>query len=251
MNHQPLPQTFAQRLNESIQIESLKINRRPIVYRVSFCFDPQLLAEIEQIKAIDAKLKLSSKNLANLRHYALKNLPLAAIYDDLGRHKSNHNNSALTFTTQYIAAPDRPAIAVLRSAIDPEGKISQQVRQDLYQDTLLLTRISQAHHWLVLEILTQLPLKTKAWYSSLVCVCFFIGVAIACSLVWYLIPLTYLFKIVICLCLIMLAKLSFKPFIIPKLKAGITYHLLDGLFAKGSNKKKIGLKILSFLIACN
>ena len=149
MNHQPLAEAIANHLNSCIQIESTKINRRvSIPHRVSFCLDTQLLEQIEQIRAGNSKLKLSADNLANLRYYALLNLPslICRRYRAIG-------NTSLTFTTQYLAAENQPAVTLFSSEIDLSGKISQQVQKSLYQDSLLLAKISQAHYWLVLEIL--------------------------------------------------------------------------------------------------
>ena len=251
MNHQPLVETINKQLNLCIRIESTKINRRAsIPYQVSFCLDTQLLAQIEQIRASNSRLKLSASNLANLRHYALLNLPSELVCHRRNRQESI-GNSALTFATQYLAAENHSAVTLFRSEIDIAGKISQQVQQTLCQDSLLLTQISQSHYWLVLEILAQLPLRSKTWYSWLLLGCFAIVVAIACSLIWYLTPLTYLFKIATCLCLIFCSKLVFKTLIIQQLKSWTIYHLLDGFFAKNTYKKQLGLKLLSFLICFN
>ena len=247
MNHQPQVKTNIERLNACIQIDSTKINRRVSVsHRVSFCLDTQLLAQIEQIRASSSGLKLSANNLANLRHYALSNLPWL-IYHHC-RQKA-FSDLSLTFATQYLAAENQAAVTLFRSAIDVEGKISQQIQTSLYQNSSLLTQISQAHYWLVLEILAQLPLKPKTWYRWFIIACFALVIAIACGSIWYLTPLTYLFKITICLSSILFSKLAFKTVITKKLKSWVIYHLLDGYLAKGLYKKKVGLKILSFLIA--
>lgn len=236
-------------LDACIQIEATKINRRiSIPNRVNFCLDRQLLLQIEQIRADNSRLSLSANNLANLRYYALSNLP-SLIYNR-GHGQPAHSVS-LTFTTQYLAEENQPAINLFRSAIDFEGKVSQQITKSLYQDPSLLTQISQAHHWLVLEILAQLPLKPKSWYRWFVVTCFALIVAIACGFIWYFVSLTNPFKIAICFGLIVLSKLVFKTFVATKLKSLVIYHLLDGYFAKGLYKKKVGLKILCFLTSFN
>ena len=247
MNHQPLVKTTAKRLNACIQIESTKTNRRVLVeHRVSFCLDTQLLAQIEQIRASNSGLKLSANNLVNLRHYALSNLPL--LIGDRPRQKA-FSNFSLTFATQYLAGENQAAVTLFCSAIDVEGKISQQIQTSLYQDSSLLAQISQAHYWFVLEILAQLPLKPKTWYRWFIISCFTLIIAIACGSIWYFTLLTYPFKITVCLALILLSKLAFKTIITKKLKSWVIYHLLDGYLAKGLYKKKVGLKILSFIIA--
>ena len=239
MNHQPLAKTTAKRLDACIQIELTKINRRiSIPHRVSFCLDSQLLAQIEQVRADNSRLKLSASNLANLRHYALSNLP-SLIYKRRSRQPAL-SNSSLTFTTQYLARANQPAITLFRSAIDLEGKISQQIKSSLYQDSSLLA-----------QILAQLPLKPKTWYRWFVVTGFVFIVAIACGCIWYFAPFTDPFKITICFSLILLSKIAFKFLVIHQLKSWVIYHLIDGYFAKELYKKRIGLKILCFLTSFN
>ena len=246
--NQSLAKTINQRLNSCIQIESAKINRRvSIPDRIDFCLDTQLLEDIEQIRASNIRLKLSARNLANLRHYALLNLPTDLIRDR--RELESSGCSYITFATRYSASRDRP-ITLFSSAIDFEGKISQQVHKNLYQNSLLLTQISQAHYWLVLEVLAQLPLESKFWYSWFVLVFFVVAVAIACSLVWYL-NLSFLFKTAVCVGILLFSKLVFKTSIVQKLKSWVIYHLLEGIFARGSRRRQLGIKLLSFLAACN
>lgn len=250
MNQQPLVKTRDKRLNSCIQIDSAKINRRvSIPYQINFCLNAQLLEEIRQIRANNFRLELSARNIVNLRHYALVNLPLDSICDR--RQLESIGYSSLTFTTQYSASENQPAVTLFRSEIDLAGKISQQVRKNLYQDSLLLTQISQAHYWLVLEILAQLPLKSTAWYSWPVAACFYIAVAIACAFIWYISPFASIFKVAICLAIVLVSKLVFKTLITKQLKSWVVHHLLKGIFARGFYRQQLGLKLLSFLTACN
>lgn len=174
MNYQPSAKLI-KRLNDCIKIKSTKINRRTsVAQQVNFRLDWQLIAEIEQIRASNSKLELDSKNLTILRHYALQNLPLESICCDLDRQSPEiiYSDSALTFATQYSANQNQPHVTLVRSAIDLEGKIFQQVQKQLCQDTQLLEQISQAHYWLVLEILAQLPLRSRTWFAWFRSSCF-------------------------------------------------------------------------------
>lgn len=144
-------------LNSCIQIKLTRISRQAsIPTQVCFCLDAKLLEQIAQNQANQTRLVLSATNLANLRHYALLNLPCSP-YSTLAQ-------SCLTFSTVYLVDNEQVSSVLFRSVIDPEGKISQQIKQELIHNPPLLKQISQAHYWLVGEILAQLPFKSKAWY---------------------------------------------------------------------------------------
>jgi hypothetical protein len=228
-------------INSSIQIKLTRISRKvTIPHQVCFCLDAQLLEQITQNQAHQLKLVLSPTNLANLRHYALLNLPWL--------QRSTLTQSCLTFSTEYLFDNDQVSTILFRSVIDLEGKISQQIRQELIQNPALLNQISQAHYWLVAEILGQLPFKSKAWYYWLLAGLMAIAIIIINILIWYLMPLNYLAKLLICLGIFLFGKSVLSTLITQQLKSWIIYHLLDGILAKSVVQRQIGLKVLSFLL---
>ncbi|MGL5836857.1 MAG: hypothetical protein ACRC1Z_27045, partial [Waterburya sp.] len=179
-------------------------------------------------------------NLANLRHYALLNLS--------PRQQSPFTQSGLTFATKYLFEDDQGSVSLLKSVISLEGKISQQIQQELVANLPLLHQLSQAHYWLIAEILGQLPLKSKAWYSWLVVSCLAIAIILINISIWYLLPLNYLPKLIVCLSIFLLFTLVAKTLITKQLKPWIIYHLLQGLLAKSTMGRKLGFNFLSFLL---
>lgn len=240
-NFKSFPLSSNDLLNSCIQIKSTKINRNATIpYQICFRLNSQLLAHIAHIQAHQTKLVLSPTNLANLRHYALLNLSPG--------QQSPFTQSGLTFATEYSFEDDQGSISLLKSVISLEGKIAQQLQQELVANPPLLHQISQAHHWLIAEILVQLPLKSKAWYFWLVVSCVAIAIMLINISIWYLIPLNYLPKLLICLSIFLLLALVAKTLIRKQLKPWITYHLLQGILAKSTNRRRLGLNLLSFLL---
>jgi hypothetical protein len=237
----PLGQTLNTVLNSCIQIKSTKINRTSAVpHQICFRLNKQLLEQIAHIQDHQTKLALSPTNLANLRHYALLNLSPG--------QQSPFTQSGLTFTTEYSFEEDQDSVSLIKSVIGLEGKISQQIQQDLAANPTLLHQISQAHCWLIAEILEQLPLKAKAWYSWIVVSCLAIAIILINISVWYLIPLNYLPKLLVCLSIFLLLSLVAKTLITKQLKPWIIDHLLQGILAKNIMGRKLGLNFLSFLL---
>jgi hypothetical protein len=228
-------------INSCIQIKLTRISRQvTIPDRVCFCLDAKLLEQITQHHANQTKLVLSAANLANLRYYALLNLPCSP--------HATLAPSCLTFSTEYLFDNEQVSTTLFRSVIDLEGKISQQIKQELIDNSALLNQISQAHYWLIGEILGQLPFKSKAWYYWLLSALMAIAAITTNILLWYLMPFNYLAKLLICLGIFLFGKSVLSILITQQLRSWIIYHLLDGILSKSVVKRQIGLKVMSFLI---
>jgi hypothetical protein len=226
-------------LNSCIQIKSTKISRAAAVpQQVCFHLNEQILEQIKHIQAHQTKLALSPTNLANIRHYALLNLSPA--------QQSPFTQSGLTFTTEYSFENYHTSVGLLKSVISLEGKISQQIQRELVANPPLLHQISQAHYWLIAEILVQLPLKSKVWYFWLVVSCLAIAIILVTILIWYLTPLNFLPKLIVGLSIFLLLISVTNTLITKQLKAWIIYHLLQGILTKSTIGRKIGLNVLSF-----
>jgi hypothetical protein len=235
------PNSELRTLNSCIQIKSRKISRTvTIPHQICFRLDAQLLRQISQLQAHQTKLALSATNLANLRHYALLNLS--------PQQQSPFTQSCLSFATEYSESANQESISLFRSVINLEGKISQQIAQELSYNPSLLRQISQAHYWLVAEILAQLPLTSKAWYSWLLASGLAIAMIVINILIWYLISWNYLPKLIICLSIFFLLTLVAKTLLTRQLKSWIIYHLLQGMLAKSTMRRRLGLNFLSFLL---
>jgi hypothetical protein len=232
-------------LNSCIQLKLTRISRKlTIPQQVCFCLDAKLLEQIAQNQADQVKLALSATNLANLRYYALLNLPW--------KQRLTLAQSCLIFSTEYSLDRHNPdCTALFRSEINLEGKISQQIKQELAQNPSLLNQISQAHYWLIGEILAQLPFKPKAWHSwssiSFLAIAIII-INLITILIWYLIPLNYPAKLLFLFVIFLGLKIVSTRLITKQFKSWIIYHLLDGLLATNIISRRLGLQVLSFLL---
>jgi hypothetical protein len=243
-------------LNSCIRLKLTRINRQiTIPQQVCFCLDAKLLEQIAQNQSNQVKLALSATNLANLRCYALLNL--------FWKQHPTLTQSCLTFSTEYLLDRHNPDFTPLfQSKIDLEGKISQQIKQELVQNPSLLNQISQAHYWLIAEILAQLPFKPKipkTWYfwssvsflaiakrrPSLIAT---ILINLLIILIWYLMPLNYPAKLLCLLIILLLLKLVLSRSITRQIKFWTIDRLLDGLLTTNVVKRQISLKIMSFLL---
>lgn len=229
-------------LNSCIEVEWLKVDRITIPKQICFHLDAKIIIAIEHIKANNQLFYLSQTNLAIIRCYALFNLAS----DQTSKSWQSHlSQSSLVFSTQY-AEDKKNSDILLRSTIDPQGKISQQIKQKLVQNPPLLQRVSEAHYWLTTEILTQLPLRSKGWRSGLIYSCLMLATLIACSLVWYLLPQSPVIKLIICLFLVGVQLVAIA--VSKRLKSWTIHQLVTRVFSQRTIRRKLSLKILNFLI---
>ncbi len=236
-------------LNSCIQIKEAKISRNAKVpQQIYFYLDSALLGQIEQIRQ-NSQFTLDPANLANLRYYLLFN-SLEQI-DSMHHWRSDSwliGRSPLVFSTNYRFGDRQQPLTVFRSIIDLEGKISQQIQQELLQNPQLLARLSQVHYWLILAILTQLPFKSINQGSRLIFCYHGIATIIICLAVRYFFATNYLLWIVSGLSVFWLLNISLRKVIVKQLKVLIIYHLTDGFLANSLRKRQIGLKILCLVI---
>ena len=254
MNNQTVStKTINDVLNSCIQIEESRISRRISIPRqVDFHLSSEIINSIEQIILNKHILSLSAANLANLRYYALLN---SSIEETLIFNHAKQSikplflkQSYLRFSTKYLSSSNKKTSIVVRSVINLEGEISQQIQQDLWQNPQLSHKIINAHHWLVLQILTQLPLKKSnkylwLYWSFVLLVMFMISVAI-----WYLFPLNYFLKMVVFCGIIYIFKAYIQHLIHKELKQWIVRHLIHGFLSNKAHKRQIGFNLLSFML---
>lgn len=245
--------TINNTLNSCIKVKETRISRRATIPdQVHFCLNSNLIKQIEWVQENNHQFILSSSNLASLRYYALVNAPLeevGLIYSWRSTQLSfGEQRSPLTFTTNYLFSHSQQPRTLFRSFVDIEGKISQQIHQDLYQDTQLLPRISQAHYWLVLEILAQLPLKPNSQHSWLLWGYFLLLTSIISLLLNYYFNINILLNLAIYMFVIITIRTIFLKIIFQQLKPLVIYHLRSGLLSKNIKIRKIGLQILNFII---
>ncbi|MEM8673049.1 MAG: hypothetical protein AAGF83_04150 [Cyanobacteria bacterium P01_G01_bin.67] len=235
-----------------MQIEEVRISRRATIpERIHFYLNSELLQHIAQVRDNHQQLALPPKILNSLRYYALLNFPLEKIGLINPRQVRTHNYCSkllLTFDTDYLDIDSGRSQTVLRSNINLEGKISQQIHQDLCHNPQLLEQISEVHYWLILEIMAQLPFKSKNLYSWLVFICLLSLVYLPILFINYFFSLGLLVNLIIFLSVLVFCNSWLKNFIIKQLKFWIICHLSNSLWLKNSTRsRQIILQILALI----
>lgn len=242
-------------LDSCIQIEDMRISRSiSIPKQVHFQLNYELMRQIEQLKAAKGQIHLSPNLLTNLRRYALINAPLQRLgwrspwsvaRQSTLRRSRRVASSPLIFSSNYYGSSTQQAQTLFRSVIDLEGKISQQIHQDLWQDPQLLHQISQTHYWLISDILAQLPLNEnqslRLTYTSLLALVLLFGLAIN-----YFFALNLISNIAVCL-IVLIIVIAIKRAIAKQLKYLVIKQIISGWLAKSVRSRQIGLIILSYI----
>ena len=224
-------------LSSCIKVESKRISRHASVpSQVCFELNSDIVARINKIQTEYGSLHLNPQQLTALRYYSLINSPLA-----------KNDSLSLVFSSNYLFSTSKIKTTVVRSTIDLSGNISQEIQQDLWQDFQLSSQVIQAHHWLIAEILKQLPLESKN-RTSLIFWALWLPSAIAFALiVWFLLPLFFLFKAIIILTFSLLLKFLLKHLINYRLKQWAIDRLTYGCLSNKTHKRQIGFKLLALL----
>ncbi len=237
-------------LNSCIQIDRAKINHKLFIpYQIVFRFNPEILSQIEQAKENNYKFTLSPSNLADLRYYVLLNYFSA---EQLNFHEGHLSKlislerSPLIFTSSYLFSHSQSK-KVVRSIIDSEGQISQQVQQDLWQSPQLLPRVINAHHWLILQILSQLPLKVNNSLARLLKSLWLITLVLFSICLWVYLPIHILFKILIISFSVYLFTKCLKKTIKNKFRIWILHGLINGFWSNSTKKHQILWNTISAL----
>ncbi len=238
-------------LNSCIRIDRANINHKLSIPRqIVFRFNPEILSQIEQAKENNYKFTLSPRNLADLRYYVLLNYFLTEqlnFNDRLHRSKLvSIERSPLIFTSSYLFSPNQSK-NVVRSIITSEGQISQQIQQDLWQSPQLLPKVIDAHHWLILQILSQLPLKVNNSLAGLLKSLWLITLFLFSICLWIYLPIYILFKILIIGFVICLSTKYFPKAVKKKLKIWILHGLVNGLWSNGTKNHQIVWNTISAL----
>lgn len=236
-------------VNSCIQVKERRISQRSsIPNQVYFHLDSSLIAQIEWIQKNNYKLILSPNNLANLRYYTLLNTPLEEIDIYLWRSAkfSSVLRSPLTFSTNYLFPDSQQPVTLFRSVIDLDGKISQQINHDLWQNPQLLSQISQAHYWLIAEILEQLPLKHKKQNIWLVTSQYLILISAISLIINYFFGINYLLTSLTLVGIILFLNINLK-----KLKPIILYHVIVNFLTRNIRLRPISWQIINFMIFIN
>lgn len=217
-------------LSSCIYINREQISRRHIIPNgVRFYLNQDYLREIKQAQTQKVQISLSAYLLADFRYYILI-------------ERQSHISSDITFSTYY--QQDDQEIAKIKSTISVEGKIKQQICHNDWQDSQLLKEITNAHHWLIQEMLSQLPLEKKGYSKWLSWGIALIITVLAVPLV-LLLNVSDLFKILLIIILFFLSQQLSKSFLIAYLRNWILSQLLFGVFSYRSKDRKVGFDLLA------
>lgn len=218
-------------LNSCIYINREQISRRHIIPNgVRFYLNQDYLREIKQARTEKLKIQLSPYLLADFRYYILV-------------ERQRYIPSEITFSTYY--QHNEQEVAKIKSTISVEGKVNQQICHNDWNNSQLLQEITNAHHWLIQEMLSQLPLEKKdyskwlSWYIGLI-----ITVLIT-PLIFLLLNLSNLTELLLILLLLLLFQQLSKSFLIRYLRRWILSQLLFGVFSYRSKDRKIGFDLLA------
>jgi hypothetical protein len=177
------------------------------------------------------KLNFSPELLADLRYYSLLQNQITADF-------------SLVFTTYYLEQPQK--IAVIKSIISLQGKVSQQICRCFLDRPLLLNDLVVSHYWLITQVCDRLSLKYNnksfllAWSSSLI-----IALIIA-PFFFYLLSLNWAIELIIVLAIFCLFYFPINLIIQKYLPTFILQQLLFGFFSKNVARKRLGLMLLRY-----
>ncbi len=229
-------------LSSCIKVEEKRINRHTsIPSQVYFELNLDIVNRIEEIKAEYGNLYLKPEQLTNLRYYSLINSPVTDNF------QINSDRLSLIFSSNYLLINSDFQTTVVRSTINLTGQIFQEVQRDLWQDKTLSSQVIQAHHWLTAEILRQLPLKSKNHTSLIFWVLWVISAIIFTFVIWYFLPLPFLFDLTANIALLLLLRMLIKYIIYHRLRQCIIQQLTCGWLSNKTHQRQLGFKLLSFL----
>lgn len=229
-------------LSSCIKIENQRISRdKTIPCQIHFELNDDIVACIEEtIKDYD-NLELEPQTLTELRYYSLINSPMVNGWDFVGSDRLS-----LVFSSSYTSDRDRRQIRVIRSKINLNGQISQEIQQDFWRDRYVSARAIKAHHWLTAEIFRQLPLKRS---NSRVIL--FLALLLAIAFTWivgYFFPLHLFSQILVGIICFICLKIVIKHVVVRQLKKWTIHHLASGWLSNKTKQRQIGFKILSLTI---
>lgn len=243
---------ISDRLNSCIQIEKSKISRRNNVpQQIRFCLNPEVLTQIERARAEKIKLILSKAKLADLRYYILLNFTSEYTKVNHVKHASGLTavrRSHLTFSSNYSSFLNQRGETLFRSYIDLKGVISQQIQQDLWENQQLLERISQAHYWLIAEILAQLPLKRKLQKFRVTAAFSLFAASLITITLWYFAYFNIWLGLLLFASLFLSINFISNKFIIKIIRRLIVRNLANRRLGKSITSRQLSKKILLLIL---
>ena len=249
-NSQISSQLSLKKIPSWIRLEEVKLGQRAsIPRRVRFYLNGELLQQLAQIRNLQQSLPLPPLLLNQLRYYALLNSPLeqaSLINYHFSGKRGCLARSGLTFDTDYFDVAQGCSLTLLRSAIDSEGKITQQIHQDLLYEPQLLAQLATVHYWLIAEIMTQLPCKPK-YLPWLILISLLTIASIISLIINYYFSLSLFLNLAILVIVLVIFQTQVTSKLITWLKSKLIYHLVLGLLVEKRKIRPIASRILMFM----
>lgn len=199
--------------------------------QVNFYFTPSSLETIISQKKSFQRLNLSPELLADLRYYSL-------------RQNRNSVDFTLVFTTYYT---DRQqSIAVIKSTISLDGRVSQQVCRSFFQDVYLLKNLVASHYWLIGQLCDSLTIKYRNKISLLALVLSLIIFLILVLLIVYFISFPLIVKLVILILILFFLYWTLKLILNKYFANFMLQQLLFGFSSKNTARRRFAIKLLSY-----
>ncbi|VEP12401.1 conserved hypothetical protein [Hyella patelloides LEGE 07179] len=177
------------------------------------------------------RLNLSPELLAELRYYSLL-------------QNQTTLELSLTFTTYYVRKQQK--IAVIKSIIDLQGKISQQLCRSFLKKPRLLNDLVVSHYWLIGKICDRIHLKYKSKNSLLAWSLSLAIVLIIAPLFFYFLKLNFSPKLIILVAILFLLYLTINFIFKKYLASFLLQQLLFGFFSKNTYRRRLGWLLLQY-----
>lgn len=199
--------------------------------RISFNFTENSLEQISDRRQSFKRLKLSPELLADLRYCSL-------LQNNAG------SGIPLTFTTYYVQQEQK--IAVIKTVISFQGKISQQICRSFFKNPQLLNDLVVNHYWFIKLICDRLPLKyTNKSFLLTILLSFIISLIIAPFII-YFIALGLPIKLIILLIIFLLLYWTIRLICKKHLTYFIWQQLLFGYLSKNTARRRLGFVLLRY-----
>ena len=199
--------------------------------RISFNFTENSLKQISDRRQSFKRLKLSPELLADLRYCSLL---------------QNYAGSGipLTFTTYYVQQEQK--VAVIKTVISLQGKISQQLCRSFLKNPQLLKDLVVNHYWLIEETCDRFSWQyhNKTFLLTLT-LSFIISLIITPFLIYFItfaLPIKLIILLIIFLLLYCTIRLILKKY----LTSFIWQQLLFGYLSKNTARRRLGFVLLRY-----
>ena len=195
--------------------------------RINFNFTQSSLKQIDRQRKNWQRLQLSPALLADLRYYSLL---------------QSSNSNSLIFITYYVHRQQK--IAVIKTVISFQGKVSQQLCRSFLTNPQLLKDLVINHYWLIAQVCDRISFQYQNKTFLLILIIALIISLIIALILYFIavIPIALIILIVLFCLLYWIVKLILNKY----LTSFILQQLLFGFFSKNIARRRLGLMLLRY-----